>query len=1208
IIHLNLDQNNLAGSIPSEIGSLTSLHQIHMGGNQLGGTIPASLAQLENLSGIWLWSNQFGGAFPAVFTDMTQLSYLALGGNQFSGEIPAELGNLTNLRDLNLGFNAFSGPIPAQLGNLDNLTGLFLTNNQFSGAIPAELGSLASLERMDLARNLLTGTIPAELGNLSNLQELRLNHNLLSGAVPAGVESLPQLTVLDVWANMDMDIALGSPAACDSATMLGADDSLGGELTPFEDCYIEELVAVNDFFDLELQEMTVVQLQVQSDSYYPRVGVLSADGAMLSRERFYDNSVSMEVLLPAGRYMPFVNGGTYNHQYNLNVPATGAYNLSSMTLSEPQAGCQDSTIVTPGSVANGQLTADDCIDDFNEPARLYDSYEIWLEAGEAVSVSLTADFPFQHLRWVGDQFGAGATPQLAGETHVFTVHANEAGPHRFAVYTDTATPEQGGGYTMSFVEPMTSPAIERQALVALYEATDGDNWTDNTNWTVESAPVCSWYGVRCGATGNVLVVQMPDNNLSGHIPAEIGNLSQLVLLHLGQNALIGSIPATIGNLTNLLGLVLHSNQLDGEIPVEIGTLENLTTLYLLSNELSGELPAELGNLSKLRTLNLSANRLSGDLPVSLLDLTALTSLNLGGNCNDSSDVELIAFVEGLDPNWNVAGENCPGSGPAPDPEPEPVDQVIEDDIDQQNEELEAIVVEPDAPVTPEVVQQVNAVLEKSRERAGQTASSVADGTASIDTALSALGTMNRTLTVTSTVRRQGGQIQQTSVVDALEDVATVFTAMSSRAAEITPEQRAAVQEAAGTTLTSSAEMMEEGSTNDELVNLVAATSSVLNAAADAGAELSTELAAQAEQMVNNAVKQGVRSFAADIDVEDPAQVEALLASNPDAMEFAIAASVSVRSRIKPDAQAIEDELDSRGLSAEVGENLTNVLNAVSNPDGVTVGDGSATGAMLAALTQFITSSGLSAPGITVMALSNGDVDIEVDALTGGVMISTPTELYHGVVVNTRIVSGSMPKGVSFMRDGRGLLVASGLAIEIAPVPMDLVGFVSAVRDEGFEFNLRDNGSLEIALGNGQRFFGVAAYDNLVGVSGSCGELRIKEPSGAARSPGHAYALECANGAVQRVVPFVHSPLFYQSVADTGVRSRTDRNTGIITITDTGRFKPGFYVSPLSEADKAYRESNANHRGVALRTTDINNDGVMDMMLITADGIQPLYGL
>ena len=72
--------------------------------------------------------------------------------------------------------------------------------------------------------------------------------------------------------------------------------------------------------------------------------------------------------------------------------------------------------------------------------------------------------------------------------------------------------------------------------------------------------------------------------------------SDITFLDLGNFGLTGSIPPEIGNLTNLTQLYLSYNQLTGEIPPEIGNLTNLTTLYLQHNNLTGEIPPEVCDL------------------------------------------------------------------------------------------------------------------------------------------------------------------------------------------------------------------------------------------------------------------------------------------------------------------------------------------------------------------------------------------------------------------------------------------------------------------------------------------------------------------------------------------------------------------------------------------------------------------------------------
>ncbi|CAA0817235.1 Leucine-rich repeat receptor-like serine/threonine-protein kinase BAM1 [Striga hermonthica] len=122
------------------------------------------------------------------------------------------------------------------------------------------------------------------------------------------------------------------------------------------------------------------------------------------------------------------------------------------------------------------------------------------------------------------------------------------------------------------------------------------------------------------------------NELTGEIPPEIGNLTQLKELYIGYyNAFTGGIPKEIGKLSQLVKFDAANSGLTGEIPPEIGNLQNLNTLFLQVNGLSGGLTSEIGNLKSLRSLDLSNNVFSGEIPPSFAELKNLTLLNLFRN-------------------------------------------------------------------------------------------------------------------------------------------------------------------------------------------------------------------------------------------------------------------------------------------------------------------------------------------------------------------------------------------------------------------------------------------------------------------------------------------------------------------------------------------------------------------------------------------------
>lgn len=175
----------------------------------------------------------------------------------------------------------------------------------------------------------------------------------------------------------------------------------------------------------------------------------------------------------------------------------------------------------------------------------------------------------------------------------------------------------------------TSAETDREALIALYNATDGPNWTNNNNW-LSDEPIGEWYGVET-EDGRVVGLALSENGLNGEIPPVLGQLFNLEYLELDTNQLSGNIPPELGRLSHLFVLVLHSNDLSGEIPTELGQLSDLVWLDLYTNQLSGNIPPELGRLSYLEGLVLDDNRLSGEIPAELGQLSNLEHLPLFGN-------------------------------------------------------------------------------------------------------------------------------------------------------------------------------------------------------------------------------------------------------------------------------------------------------------------------------------------------------------------------------------------------------------------------------------------------------------------------------------------------------------------------------------------------------------------------------------------------
>ena len=172
------------------------------------------------------------------------------------------------------------------------------------------------------------------------------------------------------------------------------------------------------------------------------------------------------------------------------------------------------------------------------------------------------------------------------------------------------------------------PASERAALIALYNSTEGSNWTDNSGWLGPAGTECSWFGVDC---------RMFDSN-----PLDM----YVYGLDLSGNQLIGTIPPELGNLTNMRNLYLSWNELTGSIPPELGNLSNARYIELHTNHLTGSIPAGLGNLPLINYMHLCCNQLGGEIPVQLANLTTIlpAGLDISWNALHTDDPTLDAFL------------------------------------------------------------------------------------------------------------------------------------------------------------------------------------------------------------------------------------------------------------------------------------------------------------------------------------------------------------------------------------------------------------------------------------------------------------------------------------------------------------------------------------------------------------------------------------
>ncbi|KAG7016698.1 Receptor protein kinase TMK1 [Cucurbita argyrosperma subsp. argyrosperma] len=234
VVKIQIGNQNLKGSLPSDLFSLSALVQLEVQSNQLTGPFP-NLA--DSLQILLAHDNLFTSMPADFFAKKSALQTIDVDNNPFmswqipdsirdaSGlqELSANRANVTGntlqifdgttfptLRNLHLAGNFLEGGLPvsfagssiqslwlngqqsnsklngsiAVLQNMTNLQEVWLHMNHFSGPLP-DFSNLQGLETLNLRDNQLTGIVPSSLINLKSLTVVNLTNNLLQGPTPA---------------------------------------------------------------------------------------------------------------------------------------------------------------------------------------------------------------------------------------------------------------------------------------------------------------------------------------------------------------------------------------------------------------------------------------------------------------------------------------------------------------------------------------------------------------------------------------------------------------------------------------------------------------------------------------------------------------------------------------------------------------------------------------------------------------------------------------------------------------------------------------------------------------------------------------------------------------------------------------------------------------------------------------------------------------
>ncbi|CAL9042491.1 unnamed protein product [Musa banksii] len=555
------------------------------------------------------------------------------------------LGALSNLKELYLLDDRLEGEIFGMIMNVSSrLKHLDLSWNSLSGDIGQILRSLGSLEYLALDYNNFNGDIREMVKNApSSLQYLSLRFNHITGEIPQNVKNLTNLEYLNLsYNNITGDILMAFSDLFKLKRLILQGNNISIQIPKI----IGNLTNL-EYLDLSYNNITGDILMAFSDLFKLKSLILQGNNISRQIPKIIGNLTNLEYL-----------DLSYNNIIGA-IPTTIVFG----TLNKL---CNLSFIDLSFNPIGGELTyLIDALPSCNQGASLWN---LNLSSNNLNGPLPSA--PYQMIDLSSNSFIGPIPLSFANASYLRILslsHNNINGsfPSFFCNH--------------SFLEVLDI---------------SNNNLSGKIPTCHKSFPV------------SLQSLHLNHNNLSGKFPSFLKHCEQLVTLDLGENNLYDEIPTWVGeNLLSLRVLSLKSNLFYGTIPVHMANLTSLQVLDLSSNNLSGSIPSSLGNfsamveiqhdttslldlfngsgsygesivitakgydiqyttiLSLVTSIDLSNNNLSGEIPRELTKLHGLHFLNLSKNHLGGTIPGKIGFMEQLE-SLDLSMNNLTGEIPS----------------------------------------------------------------------------------------------------------------------------------------------------------------------------------------------------------------------------------------------------------------------------------------------------------------------------------------------------------------------------------------------------------------------------------------------------------------------------------------------------------------------------------------------------------------
>ncbi|CAL0310160.1 unnamed protein product [Lupinus luteus] len=538
LILLNLSLNHLVGEIPIEFTKLKKLRFLDLSHNMLSGQVAGALSGLQSIEVLNISSNLFSGDPFFQLGEFQHLLALNMSNNSFTGRFNSQICSATKgLHTLDLSENHFVGDLEGLDNCSTSLQQLHLDSNSFSGSLPDSLYSMSALEQFSVSANNLSGNLSKELNKLSRLKALMVSGNKFSGELPNVFGNLLQLEQLVAHSNSFSGSLPSTLALCSKLRVIDLrNNSLSGtidlDFTMLSNLHTLDLASNHFNGPLPSSLANCRELKLLS---------LAKNGLNGSIPENYANLTSLSFVSMSNNSLENLSGSLSALQH--------CKNLTTLILTKNFHGEEIPESVVAGFESLMVLALGNC--------GLKGHIPSWLSNCRKLGV---LDLSWNHLNgsipsWIGQMdnlfYLDFSNNSLTGEI-----------PKSLTELKGLITPNcSRSNFTVSAGIPL---------LVKRNKSASGLQYNQASSFPPS--------------------IYLSNNNLSGNIWPEIGQLKALHVLDLSRNNITGTIPSSISEMENLETLDLSYNDLNGTIPLSFNNLTFLSKFSVAYNRLQGSIP------------------------------------------------------------------------------------------------------------------------------------------------------------------------------------------------------------------------------------------------------------------------------------------------------------------------------------------------------------------------------------------------------------------------------------------------------------------------------------------------------------------------------------------------------------------------------------------------------------------------------------------